>query len=87
MTRIALPALFDLPAAATLADTLRTTKGAVVLDGSTVERIGIAGLQLLLSAQATAVVAGHSVIVDEPSDALRAAARTAGAGFLLASDR
>ena len=87
MTRIVLPALIDLPAALLLADTLRAHDGLVVLDGGAVDRIGIAGLQLLLSAHATAAVEGRSIAIDTPSAALCAAARTAGAGFLVATGR
>ena len=85
MTRIVLPALFDLPAALLLADTLRADDGAVVLDGAAVDRIGIAGLQLLLSAHATAAVTGRPIAIDAPSPALCTAARTAGADFLVAA--
>ena len=87
MTRIPLPAMFDLPAAMLVADALRADAEPVVLDGSAVDRVGIAGLQLLLSASATAVATGRSISIDTPSPAMRAVARTAGADLLFASDR
>lgn len=87
MTQLCLPVLVDLPAALGLADLLREAKGPVAIDGSGVERIGVAGLQLLLSAQASAVAGGHGFAIDRPSDALAAAARTAGAECLLTSAR
>jgi anti-anti-sigma regulatory factor len=87
MTRLPLPAMVDLPAAIRLADLLRATKGPLVLDAAAVERIGGAGLQLLLSAQATARGSGTDFAIEHPSAALCAAARTAGADRLLASDR
>lgn len=87
MNRIVLPALFDLPAAMALQDTLRADAGPTVLDASRIDRIGVAGLQLLLSAHATAAATGRSLALDAPSAALCAAARTAGAGFLVATER
>ncbi len=87
MNRIPLPASFDLPAAQLLADTLRADAGPVVLDGTAVDRIGVAGLQVLLSAHATAAVTGRDLAIEAPSAALCAAARTAGASFLVATDR
>ena len=86
MTRIVLPALFDLPAAMLLVETLRADAEPIVLDGAGVDRIGIAGLQLLLSAHATAAATGRSLAIAAPSAALRAAAHTAGADFLVATD-
>ncbi len=78
--------MFDLTAATALADTFRAVRGPIVVDGAAVERVGAAGLQLLLSARATAAEAGHRLTIITPSAALQAAARTAGAGFLLAAD-
>lgn len=87
MTRLPLPAMIDLPAALQLADALRSTTDPIAVDGAAVERIGIAGLQLLLSAQMAMTATGHPFSIDHPSEALAAAARTAGAECLLASDR
>ncbi len=87
MTTIALPAIVDLAAATALAETLRATAGPLTLEAAAVERIGAAGLQLLLSARASAEVAGHTLAIDHASAPLIAAAATAGAGFLLATDR
>jgi anti-anti-sigma regulatory factor len=79
--------MLDLSAAFTLADTLRATAGPVLLDGAKVERIGVSCIQLILSAQATAQAAGHAFGIEHPSDALRAALDTTGAGSLLSCDR
>lgn len=87
MTRIALPPQFDCTAATALADTLRAAPHPFSIDGSAVERIGIAGLQLLLSARVAAEASGHPLVIDQPSDPLAAAARTAGADVLLATTR
>ena len=87
MTRLSLPATFDLPAAAQLADLLRLTNGSIVLNGEAVERVGMAGLQLLLSTQASVQASGHAFGIEHPSKVLSAAASTAGAGRLLSSDR
>ncbi|MFS0773516.1 STAS domain-containing protein [Sphingomonas sp. 1P08PE] len=84
MTVIVLPAVIDLAAAAQLAETLRAAPGPVAIDGGVVERIGAAGLQLLLSARATVTAAGHPLTIDTPSGPLLAAAATAGAGALFA---
>ncbi len=87
MTSIALPPVVDLAAVATLAEALRAAPGPVTIDAGAVERIGAAGLQLLLSARATAEVAGHVLAIEGAPAPLVAAAATAGAGFLFATDR
>ncbi|GGB21040.1 hypothetical protein GCM10011380_08290 [Sphingomonas metalli] len=87
MNAIVLPAVIDLAAVHSLAATLRGEPGSILLDGTAVERIGGAGIQLLLSAHATAAAAGHVAMVERPSEALAAAIATAGAGILLAPDR
>lgn len=87
MTHISLPPIVNLAAAEALAETLRAAAGPVTLEASGVERIGIAGLQLLLSAQVSARMAGHELTIARPSAALKAAATTAGAAGLLALDR
>lgn len=51
----------------------------VRIDASKVERIGSLGLQLLMSAAATWRQSNVSLRIDDPSDALVSAARTAGA--------
>ncbi|WP_267382438.1 MULTISPECIES: STAS domain-containing protein [unclassified Sphingomonas] len=83
MTRLPLPGTFDLPAVIQLAGKLRSTSGPVVLDGAAVERIGIPGLQLLLSAQATAQAGGKMFEIRHPSNALITAANTAGANEII----
>lgn len=84
MTRHDLPALLDLAAAGRLADALRGIHGPVLLDGTAVERAGVAAIQVMLSAQGSAVAAGFGLMVDAPSAALAAALRTMGAdGALL----
>ena len=79
-----LPATIDLPATMSLADTLRASNGAILLDGSAVERIGIPGIQLLLSARATMDTTGGTFVIERASDALCASLATAGAERLLA---
>lgn len=85
MTRIVLPAIVDLAAAVSLADTLLTAPSPTAIDGSGVERIGVAGLQLLLSAQTTGEVSGTPIVIEQPSAALCEAARLAGADQLFAN--
>ena len=84
MTRLALPSTLDLAAATSLLDTLRAAPGDIVLDAGGVERIGVAGIQLLLSAQGTADGGGHMLTIAAPSDAFCTAIRIAGADALLA---
>lgn len=86
MNVIALSAIVDLAAAQALAETLKAEPIPFAIDGSGVERIGVAGLQLLLSARAASDSAGHLLTIDRPSAALKSAAATAGAGFLLAAN-
>ncbi|MDP1027259.1 STAS domain-containing protein [Sphingomonas sp. KR1UV-12] len=87
MTAIVLPAVVDLAAAVALAETLRAATGAITINGGLVERIGAAGIQLLLSARATAAAGGHALTIAPASAPLAAAVATAGASVLLASDR
>ncbi|WP_298090488.1 lipid asymmetry maintenance protein MlaB [uncultured Sphingomonas sp.] len=84
MTRLALPSTLDLAAATALLDTLRGVSGDIVLDAGGVERIGVAGIQLLLSAQGTADGAGHALTIEAPSEAFCTAIRISGADALLA---
>jgi anti-anti-sigma regulatory factor len=81
---VTLPPRLDRSAAASLAPVIATAirDGAVVLDGRAVERIGQAGMQLLLSARATARAAG-AVLSIEPSLAMHDAACLAGLDQLL----
>ena len=88
MTMIPLPGHFDTQAASELAAVLRvalTDDGgdAVLLDGGPVERIGIAGLQLLLSTRRAAEAAGRRFILSPVSAPLHAAATLIGAEPLL----
>ena len=84
MTRLALPSTMDLAAATSLLDALRNAPDDIVLDAGGVERIGVAGIQLLLSAQASADGAGHMLSIAAPSEAFSTALRIAGADALLA---
>lgn len=86
MTRHVLPATVDLTATVALAETFRTAAAPVVLDAAGVDRIGVAGLQLLLSLHVHGL-GGQPVVLENASDALCAAARTAGAHTLLATTR
>ena len=91
MTTIPLPQHFDTRAAAALAPDLRVAladggNAAIVLDGGPVERIGQAGLQLLVSARRTADAAGRPLSIEPASAAMRAAAALTGADAVLWSD-
>ncbi|MDN4634136.1 STAS domain-containing protein [Sphingomonas sp. PsM26] len=86
MTRLTLPSTLDLPAVIRLADALRSTTGPVLLNGAAVERIGVAALQLFLSAQATAKAGGQMFKIEQASDAFSSAAHVAGADALLQSN-
>jgi len=91
MTTIPLPEHFDTRAAAALAPDLRVAladggTAAIVLNGGPVERIGQAGLQLLVSARRTADAAGRSLSIEPASAGLRAAATLTGADTVLWSD-
>ncbi|WP_242096060.1 MULTISPECIES: STAS domain-containing protein [unclassified Sphingomonas] len=83
MIRIVLPAIVDLAAAVALADKLLTATAAATLDAAGVERIGVAGLQLLLCARTTADVAGVPFVIERPSEALLDAMRLIGTEQLL----
>lgn len=88
MTMIPLPGHFDTRAAGELMPTLRValSEGGgdpVMLDGSPVERIGLAGLQLLLSARRAADAAGRDFILSPVSQPLLTAATLIGAEPLL----
>lgn len=81
----ALPAILDLHAVAALLPALRDAAaiGRVRLDGAAVERVGQAGLQLLLSATHPAAASATLVAC---SAALRRAAELAGVDHLLGTE-
>ena len=81
-----LPASLDTAAAGPLRLELRTPVDAhepVMLDGSAVERIGQACLQVLAAAQIAAAAAGIAFAIDTPSPALTEMAGLAGLATLL----
>lgn len=81
-----LPASLDTAAASPLRLELRTLVDAhepVMLDGSAVERIGQACLQVLAAAQIAATAAGLAFAIDMPSPPLTEMAGLAGLATLL----
>ena len=81
MAGINLPATVDRNAVQLLIDALKTAIEAgneVVIDASGVERIGQAGLQLLLGGQKTATTAGVAIRIADPSEVLTEAAALTG---------
>jgi anti-anti-sigma regulatory factor len=79
MQTITLPAVCDRSAARLLLPELTAAvhQGGVAIDGRGVERIGQAGLQLLLSAIVTARAISHRLTIDM-SDTMRETAHLAG---------
>ncbi|WAJ29840.1 STAS domain-containing protein [Antarcticirhabdus aurantiaca] len=68
---VGLPAVLDLTAASELRETLIGHRGApIVLDGSSVERLGGQCLQILLSARATWAADNRAFALATPSEAL-----------------
>jgi ABC-type transporter Mla MlaB component len=68
----------------TVADVLKAVRqvtfpaGEIVLDGSSLTRVDLAGLQLLVAAGKSAAGAGGALRIDNSSDQLRDAERRAG---------
>ncbi|MPT48943.1 MAG: STAS domain-containing protein [Sphingobium sp.] len=80
MTMITLPAIMDRTSADALVSHLDRSMApgvSVILEGSDVARIGLSGLQLMLSAQQTAQ-ARSAMLEVHPSPAMISAARVAG---------
>ena len=81
---IALPPVLDLTAAGPLASELLARRGGpVVIDGSSVERLGAQCLQVLLSARATWSADGQTFSVEAPSGAFAATLAALGAADLV----
>ncbi len=81
MARIILPETFDRGAAQALVEEFNTAMrdgSSIVVDASAVERIGQAGLQLLLSAQKSARLSEITLAIKDPSDVLTEAAALTG---------
>ena len=75
-SKIALPASLDLAAAEALKEMLIAAVdkgGDLVIDGSGVEKVGTPCIQLIVSASRTLRESGHSMKLEEPSEALGAA--------------
>jgi len=80
-----LPAVLDLTCAETLHDDLQAcmTRGNVRVDGSAVERVGTACLQLLAAAAVTVRAQGREFNLLTPSEPLLHAVRDVGLSSLL----
>jgi chemotaxis protein CheX len=82
-TRLQLPAVMDMNAAAPLAAELVALRGQpVALDASAVERVGGLCLQVLLSARVTWAADGAAFTLERLSGPLQEALALAGAGHL-----
>ena len=82
MRNISLPTILDQQASRALAVELRDAVdkgGVIILDGSGVESIGLAGLQLLLCALRTRSADGVEIRLDTPSLVLTDVAQLVGA--------
>ncbi len=88
MTALSLPAILDTAAAPALRDLLAAHVaggGTLLLDGSGVERIGMACLQVLLAAETAAQAAGVAFAITDASPALTDMTALAGLTPLLAA--
>jgi len=85
---IALPSVLDTPAASVLHSTFCDAIGrdeSLLINGSAVERVGQACLQVLTAAALQARQSGLAFRIDEPSPQLAEMANLAGLDFLLAA--
>jgi chemotaxis protein CheX len=81
---ITLPAIMDLGAAKPLALQILAVEGhALVLDASSVRRLGALGLQVLLSARRSWAGSKASLKIANPSVAFKEGAELLGATFIL----
>jgi chemotaxis protein CheX len=86
MTTVTLPVRLDTPAAAPLAEALQKQIDAgqpLDLLGGDVDVVGLACLQVLAGARATALSSNLSFSLAQPSEAMRDGCRLAGLGILL----
>ena len=83
---VRLPSHFDMAAAGALKPRIlaeQDRKGELVLDGSEVEKVSTAGIQLMVAADRKLMEGGGSLRLREASDALRAGLTDIGLGEAL----